>query len=925
MPVILLAVALFLSGVSALIFETLWLQLSGLVFGNSVWAAALILSSFMAGLALGNALATTRIWRRVRPIYAYALLELVVAVSGCIVVLVLPQLGHALRPMFQLLWQHQSNLLALRFLLSLLVLLVPTTAMGLTLAILLGDESLRRYQFGAALGWFYGANTLGAVVGAILTEWCLIRAFGLIGTGIVAALTNVAAALIAWQIGRRSREQPADVDRRWKVGPVLRGSWRWLLIGFGSGLLLLALEVIWFRFLRLYVASSTIAFATMLAVVLAGIGIGGMISGVMQRRVRDSRAVIQILLLLAGIATLACYIWFPASAARAAEERFDLDRWPQITLISMALMFPVSCLSGIMFPAVSAVIQGVASERSASVGLTTFANTLGAAIGPLLATFVLLPVVGFQTGLIICSVGYGLLGAVAFSRSYALVSLGLVVAMAGLLVTFPYRRAEDHLAHARELYAPEGSRLVKEVNGTADTLQLLRRDLYGEPYYYRLLTNSFSMSATSPAGQRYMRLFAYLPLMLNPDAKRALLICYGCGVTADALVRATQLQHVDSVDISKEVYDLADDYRAADYINPLNSPKLTRYVQDGRFYLQATPQLYDIITGEPPPLKVVGAVNLYTTEFFSLMRSRLNAGGIASFWLPIYQLRPDETKAILRAFHEAFPNSSLWSGTEDEWVMIGVNGEPRSLSREDLGRLWSDGATRHDLVRVGFETPAEVAASFLMDGDEIESYTAGTPPLADIFPRRLTDARADDSVTYRFAWKYIEAAPALRRFSSSAAMQAIWSEFSNEELRPFFELRAANFLSRIIGSNKLADLDFYLRNTQLRSPVLAALGSDEFRVAIAARAGTIQAVPDLVAAALAGRDPNRALAWLQKKPESQLTSEELSLLVYLCCLSGQVRNAEEIASRHLAAFPKNESSAWLWTKLQNDFGFRPPG
>lgn len=924
MPLVALAVALFFSGLSALVFETLWLQLCGLLFGNSVWAGALILSSFMAGLALGNLLAATRVWRRIRPIYAYVLLELAVGIAGCLIVFALPSLGPALRPFFQALWTHQTTLLVLRFVLSFLILLVPTTAIGLTLAVLVGDSVVRRYQFGPTVGLLYGANTLGAVAGTIVCEAFLLRAFGMIGTGVAAGVANLLAAAIAASIGRtcRAELQPPQTD--WSFAAVFRGSFRWLVIGFVTGLLLLTLEVVWFRFLRLYVASSTIAFATMLAVVLAGIAIGGVAAGVLQRFTRDTQRFISILLLLAALAAILCYVWFPASAAQSVEGSYDLDRWPQIALISIALMFPVSCLSGMLFPLVTAMVESRAGEPSGSLGVATFVNTIGATIGPLLATFLLLPALGFQTSLVLCAIAYGALGIFVSLGSHAVVSWSLAVLLLIVLALFPYQRAQTHLAHARELYAPEGSYLVKQVNGTADTFQLLRRDLYGEAYYYRLLTNSFSMSATSPPGQRYMRLFAYLPILLNPEATRALLVCYGCGVTADALVRARQLQHIDTVDISQEVYGLAPDYRSAGYVNPLMSPKLRHHLQDGRFYLQATPELYDIITGEPPPLKAVGTVNLYTAEFFSLMRSRLAQNGIASFWLPIYQLTAEERKAILRAFHEAFPNSSVWSGTEDEWVMLGVNGERRQLTRAEMHRLWGDDGTRADLVRIGFEAPAEVAASFLMDGDGIEEYTAGSPALTDNYPRRLTDARADESVTYRFAWKYIEASPALRRFSLSPAMQAMWPELTEQELRPFFELRAAKFLHRMIGTNKLADLDYYLRNTRLRSPVLVALGTDEFRVKIARRVGTIAAVADLVAGALADRDLKSALVWLQKKPEAQLGKEELALLVYLYCLDGRIGDAERVAAKHAAVFANDGSTAWLWSKLQTDFGFHPP-
>src|SRR5256885_510263 len=134
---------LFFSGIGALIFETLWLRLSGLAFGNSVWAAALILSSFMAGLALGNAIGASSTIRRWRPLHLYAVLEILVAILGCTIVFGLPLLGAWLRPLWQMLWNFQPTLLALRFVMSFMVLLIPTTAMGLTLPVLIEDPILR--------------------------------------------------------------------------------------------------------------------------------------------------------------------------------------------------------------------------------------------------------------------------------------------------------------------------------------------------------------------------------------------------------------------------------------------------------------------------------------------------------------------------------------------------------------------------------------------------------------------------------------------------------------------------------------------------------------------------------------------------------------------------------------------------------------
>ncbi len=192
------SVILFLSGSSALLFQTLWLRLSGLAFGNSVWAAALILSSFMAGLALGSAIAASWMLQRWRPLRVYAGLEVAVAVFGCTLVFGLPLLGEWMRPVFQALWNHQQFLNGLRFSVSFSILLIPTTAMGLTLPVLLEDPLLTHQEFGRTIGVLYGFNTLGAVAGALLGETYLIRTCGLLGTGLTAGCMGCAAAGIAW-------------------------------------------------------------------------------------------------------------------------------------------------------------------------------------------------------------------------------------------------------------------------------------------------------------------------------------------------------------------------------------------------------------------------------------------------------------------------------------------------------------------------------------------------------------------------------------------------------------------------------------------------------------------------------------------------------------------------------------------------------
>lgn len=940
MRVAILSGVVFLSGISALIFQTLWLRLSGLAFGNSIWAAALILSSFMAGLAIGSAIAASRRRLPLRPLHLYAVLELAVAFFGCTLVFGLPLLGESMHPLFQSLWHHHGALNALRFVLSFLILLAPTTAMGLTLPVLIDDPILRGGDFGRTIGILYGWNTLGAMAGAIIGEAYLIEAFGLYGTALSAGVVNCIAAAIALLLVRSRADAAATTPRQavpLREEDGVRLPWRLLLVSLGAGGIFLCLEIVWFRFLRLYVSSSSTAFSVMLAVVLAGIGLGGLAAGLIRRRAVRANQVLPALLIAAAMAALLSYVLYPAPPPGGIGSTY-VESWRQIALLSLALMFPVAFFSGIIFPVIAARVQLIVENRMTSTGLTTLFNTIGAAAGPLVASFILLPGLGFQWSLLLCAAAYALLALLvserstwSFRRPLGIAMLALCVGLVLIFALFPYRRDVSHFAHARVPYELDGSYLIKKIEGNSDTWQLLRRDLFGEPYYYRLVTNAYSMSGTLPRSQRYMRLFAYLPLALRPESKDVLLICYGVGVTADAFVRDGHLQHIDVVDISKEVFDLAGYYSGPNYSNPLVDSRVTTFVQDGRFFLQASPRQYDIITGEPPPLKVAGTVNLYTEEFFSLMKDRLKTDGIATFWLPVYQLKVDEVKAILRAFHRVFPNASVWSSSDFEWIMTGINGPGRKLKEDEVRRLWNDSATGADLTRIGLEVPEEMAALFLMDGEEIERIAGGTEPLSDSYPKRLTDAPPDLEATFRFAYPYMEWSPATRRFLSSPLIERVWPDALKSSLESFFLVRETRFRSQLSGSNWLAELDFYLRRLPLRSPVLEVLESDEFRLSIARRVADkpqifpAEALPDLVAGALAARDIGGAIRLLEREKSEGFTDpNHLLLLIYLSCLNGNVAEAEALAAANAGSIQKDSVVDWLWGNLQAEFGFRPP-
>jgi hypothetical protein len=253
------------------------------------------------------------------------------------------------------------------------------------------------------------------------------------------------------------------------------------------------------------------------------------------------------------------------------------------------------------------------------------------------------------------------------------------------------------------------------------------------------------------------------------------------------------------------------------------------------------------------------------------------------------------------------------------------------VKEEEIRRLWSNADSGADLRRIGIEVPQQLGALFLMDDQEIDRITRDVAPLTDNYPKRLSDAGWDDEASQRFALTYMEALPALQRFLHSPLVATVWPQTLNSSMESFFVIRESRYLSETMGSNKLAELDLYLRHSGLRIPVLEVLRSDGFRLAIAERVARrsptppLETIPDLIGGALARRDINRAIQLLEnEKDRGMFTLNDTFLLIYLYCLNGSLEKADGLAATNTGSIKKDWFVDWLWEKLETDFGFHPP-
>jgi len=498
-----------LSGVAALIFETLWLRQAGLTFGNSVWASSLVLSSFMAGIALGNGLAARFAARIARPLLAYALLELVIAIAGVGLVWTLPSLTGAIALLLQPFFDHPAILNPMRLTVGFLLLLAPATAMGATLPLVVRALHARDPNFGSVLGRLYGSNTIGAMFGAMAGEVVLIELLGIRGTAVVAGGLGLTAAGVALFLARRWPEvSQVDDSGVTATGRLSPSAWSCLVAAFFSGGILLALEVVWFRFLHLFAHGGSLAFALMLGTVLMGIGLGGYVGGIWIRK--DPRAFCHaaVVAFLAGCVSVAVYRGF--EVVIAPHGIAYVTRAQDILWLTFALTFPTSLLSGVLFTLVGAALEQEVSPDSRATGLLTLANTFGAGLGSLIAGFVLLPLLGMERSFFLLAMLYGVV-AVLLLKSCVRGEASVrrfprwvaAVAFASSLLLFPFGMMQHrYLEIPVHRYQAEMRDVTEIREGVLQTILYLRSDLEGELLNHRLVTDGFSMSSTADGNRR---------------------------------------------------------------------------------------------------------------------------------------------------------------------------------------------------------------------------------------------------------------------------------------------------------------------------------------------------------------------------------------------------------------------------------------
>ncbi len=732
-----MTIIFFLSGLSALVYQLLWMRQLGFIFGNTVYAGATVLVAFMGGLALGAQVLGRFADRLRRPVLWFAGLEFAVAALA----LAMPFLFAGLRLVYAWTYQNVSDsllvLTPLRFVLALLILLAPTFCMGGTLPVLVAGLARDDERFGRRMGWLYGINTLGALAGVLICGFFLIPAVGLTRTNQIAVLSDFIAGLgaLVWVlVYARAALSPAaagtpEAPVRWRRLS-LEGRWG-LLATAVCGFVALALEVVWFRALILVFGSTTYSFTTMLSVFLGGIAVGSLLMAPWL----DRRRQVPLILALCVAGMGGWSLWSMYSYDGGPEFLLNLlarDGFTWATMnqarfrIAIAhLLIPALC-SGAAFAAAARLLRCEHAGSAHATGLVYAVNTWAAVAGSFIGGFVLLPRLGIEKSLfvlgLLCLLT-GLLGAFRFCPGKPLKALVAVAGLlcAGLLLLAPPQWSPELLS-AGAYFSPfnfvrDGKVTLRE--SILSHRLLLYREGLTSTVSVQLSDDEkkvFSMDGKveadeSTRGMVVQRMIGHLPMLFHPNPQRVINIGLGAGVSFGAL-SAHDPQVLEVAEIEPKVQEATRVWGALNH-HVLEHPRARVIINDGRNYLLCTTNRYDVISADPFEPVVGGASHLFTVDYFRHARSRLAEGGLMCQWVPMYEMSKDDYLMIVRSFMQVFPESALFY-TGFDTLLLGFRDEMR-LDPEVLRARYSKPAVRQSLAEVGFDSPEMILGMFVAD------------------------------------------------------------------------------------------------------------------------------------------------------------------------------------------------------------------
>lgn len=686
-----LLLILFLgSGCAALIYEIVWFQLLQLVIGSSAVSLAVLLGTFMGGMCLGSLAFPRVISARHHPLRVYAVLELGIGIAGLLVLAAMPAVGR----LYTALVGHGMPGILLRAVVSSLCLLPPTVLMGATLpAVARWVESTHRGV--SSLGFFYGGNTVGAVIGCLIAGFYLLRVHDNATATYWAVGLNAGIAVIAFAIaGRRTADLPAErqtATGKTRAVPTVFS--RQVLVTIAlSGFCALAAEVVWARMLSLLLGGTVYTFSIILAVFLAGLGIGSSMGAAAGRRIRWPRHALAGAQLMQVVAiawaayaiTVALPYWTVDSSlatAPLAKFRFDLVRCTWAIL-------PSAILWGASFPLALASLVTPGFDPARLVGRTYAANTVGAIAGAVLCSMVLIPTLGTRhTQSLLIAVSFAA-AVIAYGPRHA---RQFGIAAAGAVGTWIMMSAVPQtpwqlVAYGRQIATTDyGAHAIYFGEGMNSSVAVTQTD--GGARFFHV--SGKTEASNIDKDMRLQRMLGHIPALLHSNPRSVLIVGCGAGVTSGSFVLHPSIERIVICDIEPLIPQVVATYFHHENHGVIRDPRVEIVYDDARHFIATTREKFDLITSDPIHPWVKGSAVLYSQEYFQLCRERLNPGGLVTQWVPLYEANLPVVQSEIATFFSVFPHGTIWANDDDgfgyDTVLLG-QADPLEIDIDDLQR-----------------------------------------------------------------------------------------------------------------------------------------------------------------------------------------------------------------------------------------------
>jgi len=726
------------SGLAALIYEIVWFQLLSFVIGSTAASLAVLLGTFMGGMCLGSLAFARVIPPSVHPLKVYAALEFGIGVIAVVVLYLLPPTAD----LYAGVGAHGASGMLGRAILCAAFLLAPTILMGATLPC--AARFIERTPHGVSwLGILYTANLAGAVFGCLLAGFYLLRLHDMPTATFVAVAVNAVCAVLALVVAGLAPYRPASAAAAAVRAPLrLEAAATYLTIAL-SGLTALGAQVVWTRLLSLLLGPTVYTFSIILAVFLLGLGLGSSAGALLARRAR--RPLVALgwcqLLLIVAIAWAAASIdaWLPY--------------WPVYPVLSpnpwltfqldlarcLWAVLPAACLWGASFPLALAAVAEGSADSGRWVGAVYAANTVGAIVGAVAFSIIVIPAIGTQSAqrVLIAAAAAGAVAVVlarlpalwrASPRIPRLAAVAAVVAVplaaAAIAVGVPAAPAELYI-FGREIMSPRYVPKVLYVGEGMNSSIAVSEDPNGARYFH---VAGKTEAGSYPSDLRLQRMLGHLSALLTAKPRSVLVVGFGAGVTAGSFLTYPGVERIVICEIEPLIPRNFGPYFREENNDVLNDPRVEVVYDDARRFILTSDEKFDVITSDPIHPWVKGSASLYTREYFEVVKRHLKPGGVVTQWVPLYESTIDVVKSELATFFSVFPHGMVWVNDRDDGVDLVLLSQAESAPIDVdamAQRLNANAKVAASLNEVGFTSAIDLMATYAGRAPDLAAWLKG--------------------------------------------------------------------------------------------------------------------------------------------------------------------------------------------------------